>query len=183
MKKWTLVILVATTLFAACSKDEDNDNSATSDSYFIEGKIDGTMHHAAYVCPNPGCAEITGNYDDFMEWIQMQRTISATDPIGWDILISDVFLDTWSVPDTLYATSWSGEEHLALSYYSGPHISDNNYLVDGVVLGDSSFQMIVSSKAGDVIQGTFHGLLRNGSDFDDTVRVTDGKFKVKLIRM
>ncbi len=74
-----------------------------------------------------------------MEWITMQRTISASDSRGWDIYIMNVDLDNWIVPDTLNALNPIGQEKLKLSYYCGPCESDNNYLVDGVVLGINSF--------------------------------------------
>lgn len=185
--KSLLTIVLITGVFSAtsCKKKTDPAPTTTPTSstspYFIEGKVDGVMHKATYVCQIPGCSESAGNYDDFMNWIRMYRNTAANNPIGWDILIDNVTLSSWQVPDTLDASTYSYNENLQLSYYKGPHQSSNNYLVDAA-LGDSSFKMYVTSKAGDVIQGTFSGTLRNGDSYSDTVKVTEGKFKIKIVR-
>jgi hypothetical protein len=185
--KFLAVFAIFLSVFSIISCQDNDDPAPTptptptpAPTYFIEGKVNGIMHRAEYVCS--GCGPATGNYDAFMNWITMQRTMSATDQIGWDIHIMDVTLDSWHVPDTLNATAITGNEQLNLSYYKGPWQSDNNYLVDGTVLGDNSFIMYVTSKAGDIIEGTFSGTLRNGSNSSDSVHVTEGKFKVKIVR-
>ena len=184
MKK-ILTLSILALLFFACKKNNTTTPTpmpTITSSYYIEGKVDGVMHHSEYICPYNGCTETTGYYDEFMQMITMQRQTSATNSIGWNIRISDVTLDSWVVPDTLDGTWFTGNEHLDLSYYSGTWDSDHNFLVDNVVLGDTSFQMIVTSKAGDVLQGTFHGTLRNGSDDSNRVYVSEGKFKVHIVR-
>ena len=127
MKKLLAIsALFAVSLFAACSSSDDDaatpTPTPTPSPYFIEGKIDGVMYHADYVCPYTGCAMSTGNFDEFMEWITMQRTMSATNPIGWDILITQVKLDSWTVPDTLDASSFFDNENLQLSFYMCPTV-------------------------------------------------------------
>jgi hypothetical protein len=188
MKRLLICLPVLISLFSSCKKDNTNQTpapspSSTGNTYFIEGKVNGVMHHSEYRCQYSGCDMVTGNYDSFMNAIQMQRTTSATSDIGWDIHIDQVTLDSWTIPDTLDASYPSGQPHLDLSYYSGTWQSDNNWLVDGVVLGDNSFNMKVTSKTNDIIEGTFSGQLRNGSNSDTTVTVTEGKFKIKLIRI
>lgn len=190
MKNFTRLILFFITItFAGCSSSDDNNPTPaptpppTPSPYFIEGKVDGIMYRSQYTCGYAGCAQTAGNYSAFMERITMQRTMAAANPIGWNIIISQVLLDSWSIPDTLDASDYFSEEHLDLSFYTGNWESDNNYLVDGVVLGDNSFQMIVTSKTGDIIEGTFSGQLRNGSDSNLTKTVTNGKFKIKVIRL
>lgn len=184
---YTLMLGFALILTQGCHEDENTEETAvvappTVNEYFIEGKVNNVMVRAEYRCPYAGCERSTGNFNEFMSMITMQRTVSETDGRGWYIYINNVTLDSWQIPDTLDASQYSYNENLRLSYYSGPHESENNYLVDNVVLGDNSFQMIVSSKAGDIIQGTFKGQLRNGSDTDNRVTVTDGKFRIKIVR-
>lgn len=169
----------------SCKKDENETTPAvvvsnpTAIKYFIEGKVNNVMVRAEYY----GLSESSNsNFNGFMHMITMQRTVSETDGRGWYMNIDNVNLDNWQVPDTLDASQLSDKENLRLSYYSGVHESENNFLVDNVVLGNNSFQMIVSSKSGDIIQGTFHGKLRNGSDSQNTVTVTEGKFNVKISR-
>ena len=186
MKRYLIISIFLSVLILSCKKELPPVvpvSPFTSGSYFIEGMVDGVLVRADYVCGFSGCAMNAGNYSDFMEWLTMQRTVSASDDKGWSILIGDVILDSWVVPDTLDASSLFDQENLDLSYYSGPWVSDNNYLVDGVVLGDSSFQLIVTSKSGDVIEGTFSGQLRNGSDTSNIVTVTNGKFRIKIMRV
>ncbi len=190
MKNFTTVALLFIIMaFAGCSSSDDNNPTPaptptpTPSPYFIEGKVDGVMYRAQYTCGYTGCAQATGNYSPFMERLTMQRTMSASNPIGWDIMITQLLLDSWVLPDTLDASDYFSDEHLNLSFYTGNWESDNNYLMDGVVLGDNSFQMIVTSKTGDVIEGTFSGELRNGSDSNLTKTVTNGKFKIKIIRL
>jgi len=186
-------MLMLSFLVISCKKDdqtdvENNDNSTTTSSeFFIEGKVDGVMVRAEYVCPNTGCDLVTGNYDYDFDWIVMKRTVSATDNKGWDILIEGSDLDNWQLPDTIGPSGYSGEIDLDLSYYvgngvNGSSYSDNNFIVDNVVLGENSFEMIVTSKANDILEGTFSGELRNGSDTDLRVTITEGKFRVKLLR-
>jgi|GEM_PF-5851649 len=188
MKKVLLFVTMLGVFTSGCKKTESDSSSSSSSqtttaTYYIEGKVDGTMIHCEYRCPYSGCDITTGNYSEFMNNITMQRTISSTDERGWDIEISDVTLDTWQIPDTLNASSLFDQENLQLSYYSGPWQSDNNWMLDGVVMGDNSFTMHVTSKTGDVIEGTFSGELRNGSDDSLRKHVTEGKFKIKLVRI
>lgn len=186
MKKIILSFTIVLALFTACKKSSSTPNTTTtpsSSAYFIEGKVNGVMHHCEYKCTLPGCDMSSGNFDAFMQSITMQRTTSATSDIGWDLELSEVDLDTWHIPDTLNCSSMSGKVLLQISYYTGPWQSNTNYMNDGVILGDNSFKMYVTSKTGDVLQGTFSGELRNGSNTNDTLAVTEGKFKIKLIRI
>lgn len=188
MKTKILSLLVLAVLpFLSCQKDNDTtvnkQPTPTQAIYYIEGKVDGVMYRAEYVCEYNGCDMVAGNYSDFMETVTMQRTMSKTNDIGWDIRIGDVDLDALPVPSTIYATNMSGQPYLDLSFYAGEWSSDNNYLADPVVLGENSFELNLTSKAGDVMEGTFSGQLRNGSDTELTKTVTDGKFKIKLIRI
>jgi len=186
MKRYVIISVFLSVLIFSCKKDIDPVTPfppPTVSQYFIEGTVDNVLIRSDYVCGYSGCEMNAGNYSDFMEMLVMQRTGSASDDKGWSILISDLLLDSWVLPDTLDASSLFDQENLDLSYYKGAWNSDNNYLVDGVVLGDDSFQLIVTSKTGDVIQGTFSGQLRNGSDTSDIVTVTNGKFKIKIVRI
>lgn len=188
MKTKILSLLVLAAMpFLSCQKDKDTtvnkQPTPTPAIYYIEGKVDGVLYRAEYICEYNGCDMVTGNYNDFMETITMQRTMSKTNDIGWDIHIRDVVLDDLPVPSTIYATNMSGQPSIDLSFYTGEWSSDNNYLADPVVLGENSFELTLTSKAGDVMEGTFSGELRNGSDTELTKTVTDGKFKIKLIRI
>ena len=188
MKRYLIISIFLSLLVFSCKKDDDDPVTPTAPTptatiYFIEGIVDGVTIRAEYVCPYNGCEMNAGNYSSFMQWLTMQRTMSGSDDRGWSILVSDLMLDSWVLPDTLDASGLFDQENLDLSYYSGTWSSDNNYLVDGVVLGDDSFQLIVTSKSGDVIEGTFSGQLRNGSDTSDIVTVTNGKFKIKIVRI
>lgn len=182
------LLIVAVLPFLSCQKDTDDTTvnkqpTPTPAMYYIEGKVDGVLYRAEYRCEYNGCDMVTGNYSDFMETITMQRTMSKTSDIGWDIHIRDVALDALPVPSTIYATNYSGQPSIDLSFYTGEWQSDNNFTSDPVVLGEKSFELTLTSKAGDVMEGTFSGQLRNGSDTELTKTVTEGKFKIKLIRI
>ena len=185
--KFLSLLILAAMPFLSCQKDNDTtvnkQPAPTPAVYYIEGKVDGVMYRAEYVCEYNGCDMVAGNYNDFIERITMQRMMSKTDQTGWDIHIRDVDLDALPVPSTIYATNMSGQPSLDLSFYTGEWSSDNNYLADPVVLGENSFELNLTSKIGDVMEGTFSGQLRNGSDTELTKTVTDGKFKIKLIRI
>jgi len=182
---YLILLMLSITVLSCNSEDEaplDNNNN-NNDAFFIEATVDGEDIRAEYTCPTPGCDFVTGNYSEFGNLIYMERTVSDTDRRGWCIKIEDVDLDNWQIPDTLDASALFYQENLDLSYYSGPWQSDNNFSVDGTVLGYDSFEMIVTSKSDDIIEGTFSGELRNGSDTDFTVTVTDGSFRIQLIRI
>ncbi len=191
MKNYLLILAVFLVTLSSCGKDEADDSTdddttttTTLKTYYIQGKVDGVMKTADYVCEYFGCDMVAGNYDEFMNSINMERSKSASDPSGWNINIYDVNLDELQIPDTLMASgSIHGSGELELSYYTGIRESDNNYTVDDVILGDESFQLIITSKTGDVLEGTFKGELRNGSYPEDRKNVIDGKFKIKLVRI
>lgn len=186
MKKYLYVLIFISLGFSACKKDKKNDPTPVvpQNPYFIEGKVDGVLIKAQYVCQFQGCEAASSNYSDFMQWMDIERTVSATDLRGWNIHVYDVDLDTWQLPDTIDASAMFGNEHMQVSFYTGGEWgSDNHFLSDGVVMGDNSFQLIVTSKAGDIVEGTFKGELRNGSDTSLRKHVTEGKFKVKVYRL
>ena len=173
-------MLISISLFSC--HNNDNNQVPTPPTYYIEGKVDGVMHRAEYICPYTGCESSSANYNHFMSSVSMQRTTSATNSIGWMISVYDVNLDTWQVPDTMMAGDFNAE-YFDFFYYRGPWESDNLFESDNVVLGDSSFVLKVTGKTGDVMEGTFSGKLRNGTYTDSTVTVTEGKFKIHLTRL
>ncbi len=189
MKIYLTIFILAFALMSSCKKDKQTENNEepiieeieTTPEYYIQGKVSGVMLKADYVCSYSGCEFNASNYSSFMQIITMQRTVSDTDQKGWAIHIRNVDYNNWQLPDTLDASDYSNQIQLDLSYYTGNHVSENNYLIDGVVLGENSFQMIVTSKTDEVVQGTFYGELRNGSDTNDHLSVTEGSFKIKII--
>ncbi len=110
--------------------------------------------------------------------------MSLNDYRGWDIIINDINLSTLTVPKTIYLSNYGeGPEYFDFSYYSGPASSATNWLSDGIVLGEQSFIITITSKTNDVLEGTFSGTVRNGSDMNATKTITEGKFKIKLYRI
>ncbi len=185
MKTYLSLLLIFSLFIGSCKKDKDEPTpTPPANPYFIEGKVDGTMIKAQYICQYQGCDMATGNYSSFMQMIDIERTLSSTDLRGWNINIYEVDLDNWQLPDTIDASAMFGNEHMEVSFYTGGEwSSDNHYMSDGVVMGYNSFQVIVTSKTGDILEGTFSGELRNGSDTSLRKHVTAGKFKVKLVRL
>lgn len=189
MKTLLLAFLSISFLTISCKKDEDpnddNEPQTTVPEYYIVGKVDGNKIHADYTCEYTGCKEGSAYYSSFMGWIKMERSVAENDFRGWDILISEVDLDSWKLPDTLNLSSSFDDIQIEVSYYSSAtesFSSDYNYATDGTSYGDDSFKLIVTSKQNDIIEGTFEGVLRNGSDISDTVSATEGKFKIKIYR-
>ena len=185
MKKSIYILIIACLSFSACKKDKKDDpKPVVQNPYYIEGIVDGSLVKSQHICQYQGCETASSYYDEFMELIDMERTVSASDLRGWNIHVYDVNLDTWQLPDTIDASSMFGNESMQVSFYTGGEWgSDNHYLSDGVVMGNNSFQLIVTSKAGDILEGTFSGEMRNGSNSNLRKNVTNGKFKIKLYRL
>lgn len=177
---YTLMMGLTLILTHGCKKeDKDDSTTPTTSEYFIEGKVNNVLVSAGI----PTTEAITANnYNDVTNTISMQRIFSDDNPKGWSIYIFDVEMDRWQVPDTLDASQPDGQVHIQMDYFSGFHATDNTYNVAPVALGNNSFQMIITSKSDDVIQGTFHGTLKNNSSSNLVVNVTEGRFKIKINR-
>jgi len=179
----TLMLGLTLILTNGCKKEDQDQNEATTPTtseYFIEGKVNNVLISAGILTTE---TTTTSCYNEGTKTISMQRIVSDEDQRGWDIYIIDVELDNWQVPDTLDASRPNDQTQIQVFYYSGIHsFSDKTYKVDPIALGNSSFQMIVTSKSDDIIQGTFHGTLKNDDNPNLVVNVTEGRFKIKINR-
>lgn len=185
MKNYLFISLLICLGFSSCTPEKDSeDEPVINNEYYIEGKVDGGLLHATYTCPYSNCVETSGYYLEDMQMIQIYRRMSLNDYRAWEIIIENVDLNTLTVPTTI--TPSGTEEnplYFDVTYYTQASNLSPGWISDGISLGENSFTVTITSKTNDILEGTFSGTLRSGSDFDLTKTITEGKFKIKLYRM
>ena len=171
-------------LILSCNSDDEMSVESTFDdsSFFIEAKIDGEYFKANYICKIPNCEVIAGWYSDLNGGtINFRRLFSETDPRKFEARISHTNFRNLDEPVAINANNFTDQSKVEFTFNDETASSKTLYFSDGTLLGEDSFIMTVTSNENDIIEGTFSGQLTSGgSELDDIVSLTEGKFKVKL---
>lgn len=152
--------------------------TSTSPTEYIRAKVNGTLVEATYKFPN---SDVVSNpYHSADQRFQMERYVSSSTSQGYEIFLQDLDLDHITYPTTIRQTNLSGDPYPEMIYNNGNSGADGNFLINN--LDSTLFSITFSSFNNDVLQGSFSGKLRWGSNYDSTLTFTDGEFKIKLIR-
>jgi hypothetical protein len=177
--KRTLFLSLIIATFISCSKKEDNTTPTTNNNvtpntnsvYYIEGKADG-VYIKADMIPAGTMDSTYTYYKASVPLVSMTKyaNFSLSNMQSWGLSLY-YNLDAITVPHTYNCSV----DDVVLGYtpaggFTYPYVLDPS---------DSSATLTVTSKTGDVLEGTFNGTMISPTD---TIVVTSGKFKVKVVR-
>lgn len=173
MKHILLLFIVIATL-GSCKKNDPTPAPTPpvvpTSSYYIEAVANGTLVNASQV--QTAQSDSLNNYYDGTQnpqYLSMAQFVnSPTSLQGWSIALY-YNLDAMIIPTTYNNAS----DDIVIGYTSP---AMDMYVNDGI---DPNTIVTVTSKTGDILQGTFSGKLYSATD---SITVTNGKFKVKLKR-
>ena len=175
--KYTLLSFAMIAALFGCKKEEEpapasttTPPTTTASPYYIEGNVDGVYVKADQLP--------TGQQDSTYCYFDMSTPlVSMTKYVNFSInnlqcwsLSFYYDLDALTIP-----TTYDGAVDNIVLSYSPPGSMTYPYDND---FGYPS-ALTVNSKTGDVVEGTFYGTFVSPTD---TVVVTNGKFKVKVVR-
>jgi len=186
MKSHFIIILFCSLCIFACKKSETDPGPAqsvtnpptTGASEYIRAKVNGTLVEATF---KPQNSDVVCNpyfVDD--DQFQMERYVSASSTKGFEMFLWDLDLDHMTYPRTIRQTNMSGDPYPEMVYNNGTSGADGNFVINN--LDSTLFSITFSSFNGNILQGTFSGLLRWGGSYDSTLTFTNGEFKIKMVR-
>ena len=177
MKHTLLALVIIATLFSCKKKDTtpSTNNTITppntQSAYYIQGTVKGSVIKADMIPTGQADSTYT-YYQASTPLVSMTKYVnfSPTNFQSWSLAFY-YDLDAITVPVTYNGSI----DQLVLSY-SPPGGITYPYVNDPA---DSTTILTLTSKAGDILEGTFSGTLMSPTD---TIIVTNGAFKVKVVR-
>lgn len=174
-----ILLLAAIVVTISSCKKKDKTPAATAattttptptSTYYIQGNKNSTFVNANQMLSAQN--DSMNNYYDGTtnpQYLSMSKFVNTpTSFEGWGIALY-YNLDSMKIPTTYN----NATDQIVIGYTSAAMV---NYVNDGI---DPNTKVTVTSKTGDLLQGTFSGKLYSSTD---SVTVTNGKFKIKLYR-
>ena len=178
MKYTLLSLAIIATLFSCKKKDTTPSTTATTtppptptSAYYIQGNVNSTFVNANQI--QTAQSDSLNNYYDGTtnpQYLSMSQFVNTPTTFEGFTIALYYNLDAMTIPTTYN----NATDQIVISY-SAPAFG-TSYVNDGV---DPNTIVTVTSKTGDILQGTFSGKLYSSTD---SVSITNGAFKVKLFR-
>lgn len=161
MKKWLLLLVIASLYCSACKKDVV-DNSA----HFIKAKFNGTEKIFSY---SPSASEYSG---DISAGFSMSAK-NDSDNTSFSLGIVHPF--GVRITPGIY-------NKLSNGYYpNGSYTKDAVFYASRILLPDSStIQITISNLTNTTVTGTFSGTMRNIDDSTEEITITNGSFNLPV---
>lgn len=167
-----LALIISLFHLSSCKKDEPQaPDYSTGNSVSFE--VNGTAKNLTYKVPASDPFFNAYLFED--QIIQIQRLVSQGSPEGVNFTFDRIKLDQLNLPATFGYSNDSNSISLSFFYYD-----ENNVSYGQNILDPDDFQLELSSKTNDVLEGSFSGRLYSVDG--DTLSIENGVFEVWVKR-
>jgi hypothetical protein len=161
MKKWLLLLMIASMYCSACKKDAVNN----SGSYFIKAKLNGTektFSGSAYASEYAGDLSAGFNMSAKNDADSSVFSLNITHPFGAKIT------------ERIYGNLSNGY------YATAGYTRDTVIFYSRIILPDAStIQITISNITNTIVTGSFSGTLLN-ADSTEAITIKDGSFNLPV---